>query len=178
MTHDVIAAATENIDEIRSILEYLDPAQLDELITAIQDSPAVFFQGSGRTLLMMKAVAMRLMHMGLRVHVVGDVLTPAIGQDDLLVAVSARGGASTRAAIATATKAGARVAAITTRRENIGDEVSLVVTVPARTEVPSVQHAGSLFEQSLLVLGDAVCRTIQRNRDIATHTLDARHANL
>lgn len=178
MSADVIPTASQNLDEIRAILDHVEPTQLRELVGAIENSPTIFFQGSGRTLLMLKAVAMRLMHMGLSVHVVGDVLTPAITEGDLLIAVSARGGTGTHAAIATATRVGARVAAITTRRENLSEDIELVLTLPARTEVPSAQHAGSLFEQSLLILGDAICRTIQHDRAIAAESLNARHANL
>lgn len=178
MSNDVIAAAEQNLAEINAVLKHIDPRSITALVGAIEDSSAVYFQGSGRTLLMIKAVAMRMMHMGLPVHIVGEVLTPAISEGDLLIAVSARGGAGTRAAIQTATKVGARVAAITTRRENLDDAADLIVTVPARVEVDSVQHAGSLFEQSLLVLGDAICRTIQANRGVPTEVLTARHANL
>ncbi len=178
MSRDVLSAAAENLAEITAVVQRTDPDGLAELVHAIDSSPRVYFQGSGRTLLMIKAVAMRLMHMGVPVHIVGDVLTPAISSGDLLIAVSARGGAGTRAAIQKATAAGARVAAITTRRENLDGAADLVVAVPARVDVNSVQHAGSLFEQSVLVLGDAMCRIIQGRRGVPTEVLTARHANL
>jgi 6-phospho-3-hexuloisomerase len=50
--------------------------------------------------------------------------------------------------------------------------------LPARTVVPTGQHAGSLFEQSLLVVGDALCRRVQAELGVPTSALDARHANL
>jgi len=53
-----------------------------------------------------------------------------------------------------------------------------VVTLPIRTEIPTQQHAGSLFEQSCLVICDAVCRTVQETLGVPTSELNRRHASL
>jgi 6-phospho-3-hexuloisomerase len=50
--------------------------------------------------------------------------------------------------------------------------------LPARTAVPTIQHAGSLFEQSTLVLGDALCLAARTSLGVPESELDARHANL
>jgi len=41
-----------------------------------------------------------------------------------------------------------------------------------------VQHAGSLFEQAILLLGDALAWHVQQRLGVADAQLDARHANL
>jgi hypothetical protein len=51
----------------------------------------VFVVGAGRTGLALKMAAMRLMHLGLVVHVAGEVTSPAIGRCDLLLVASGSG---------------------------------------------------------------------------------------
>jgi len=44
--------------------------------------------GAGRSGLAAKAFAMRLMHLGFNVYVVGETTTPAVGPEDLVIGVS------------------------------------------------------------------------------------------
>lgn len=53
---------------------------------------------------MLKAFAMRLMHIGLKVHVVGDVVTPALQKGDLLLLASASGETASLVNVATKAK--------------------------------------------------------------------------
>lgn len=174
----IIGSAASALGEIEAVLTAVDEAELARLAAAIDAAPRVFFAGSGRSLLMTRAVAMRLMHIGLDVHIVGDTCTPAARDGDLVVVASARGGRAALAVAAAARAAGAAVAAVSASAEAFGDTVDLLVRLPARTQVPSSQHAGSLFEQSLLVVGDALARSVQGARRVPSEALDARHANL
>ena len=60
--------------------------------------------GAGRSLLMLKALAMRTIHIGLKVHVVGDVVTPALKNGDLLFLASASGETASLVNVATKAK--------------------------------------------------------------------------
>ena len=53
-----------------------------------------------------------------------------------------------------------------------------VIVLPSRTQVETQQHAGSLFEQSVLVVGDAIAAAIQEKKGIAADAMNYRHANL
>jgi 6-phospho-3-hexuloisomerase len=173
------AFAQSNVDELRALMSTVPADAADELVQRILDARKVYFSGAGRSGLMAKAVAMRLMHIGLQSFAVGEIATPGISAGDLLVVFSARGGQATIAQARTARSVGADVAAITVRPD--ADLVGLAVTVltlPVRTEVPTQQHAGSLFEQGCLVLGDAICRAVQEKLGVPTAELDKRHANL
>ncbi|HEU5129764.1 MAG TPA: hypothetical protein VFU12_17430 [Glycomyces sp.] len=174
----ITASAQTALGEIEAVLAAADQDSLALLAAEIDAAPRVYFAGSGRSLLMMRAVAMRLMHIGLDVHIVGDTTAPAARPGDLLVVASARGGRSALAAAAAARAAGAKVAAVTASADAFGDAADFLVRLPARTQVPSSQHAGSLFEQSLLVVGDALTRSVQVSRQVPSAALDARHANL
>lgn len=172
--------ANESLAELSSLVGAVDPVQLDELAACAAAAPTVYFDAQGRSGLISRAVAMRLMHLGIATHVVGETLTPAISAGDLLIAASASGATpSTLAHARVARTIGATVAAITTSADTpLARAADLIVVLPARTVVPTSQHAGSLFEQSWLVVGDALCRTLQRLREQTDDQLAMMHANM
>ncbi|WP_217902229.1 SIS domain-containing protein [Siphonobacter sp. BAB-5385] len=103
---------------IRENSKLADQINFDEftpLVGEISKAKAIFLVAAGRSGYAMRSIAMRLMHLGLAVHVVGDTTTPAIQSGDLLWAASGSG--TTESIVRTAEKAkaaGARVVAITT----------------------------------------------------------------
>lgn len=166
------------IDELRLVAAALDETQLTQAANACSESKRIFFSGMGRSGNMVKALAIRFMHLGFDAYVAGDASTPAIGKGDLLIAVSSS--AKTKATlnhIETARKAGTKVLLITSLSENplISD---CFLSIPAKTKVQSVQHAGSLFEQSVLIAGDAISFYIKEKKGISNEYMDKRHANL
>ncbi len=175
----VSAYARANAAEITAVVATLDEEPLEALVDAIVAAPRVYLTGVGRSGLAGRAIAMRLMHIGLSAYAVGEVATPGIGRDDLLIAITATGRGAVVDQARTALRHGATVAAITTRAEgDLQDLAGPVVRLPVRDTVPTEQHAGSLFEQSALVVGDAVCRRVQEVLGVPTAELDRRHANL
>ena len=61
------------------------------LAQSVQAHRRIFVSGAGRSRLMLMAFAMRLTQMGYTAFVAGDVTTPAITADDLLIVASASG---------------------------------------------------------------------------------------
>ncbi|WP_213992433.1 SIS domain-containing protein [Sodalis sp. dw_96] len=172
---DRIRAIVCELDHIRGTL---DAEQLNHLADLIHQTSRVFFSGQGRSGLMVKAIAIRLMHIGINVYVAGESNTPAMEKNELLVAVSSSAKTTvTLSHIAAARKAGAKVVLVSsTPAPQI--ETDFHILIPARTEVATEQHAGSLFEQSLLIAGDAIAWRIQHLRGQTDADLNKRHANL
>lgn len=148
-------------------------------------APAVFTIGTGRSGLALQMAAMRFMHLGLPTHVVGEVTAPAIGPRDVLVAASGSG--STRRVVRAAQTArdqGADVIALTTAPESALAEVATeVLVIPAADKQDfdgntSVQYAGSLFEQSVLLTTDALFHTLWQTSGTQARELWRLHANL
>src|SRR5919206_3998258 len=79
------------LGEIAGVADKIDREQLSSLVDRLVSAPRVFVTGEGRSGLMSKAFAMRLMHLGLTVYAMGETITPAVRQDDLVVAVSGSG---------------------------------------------------------------------------------------
>jgi 6-phospho-3-hexuloisomerase len=104
-------------NEISATAAKIDVQQVAVLAGHLRRPGRLFVAGAGRSGLVLRMAAMRLMHRGLNVHVAGDTTTPAIGSDDLLLVASGSGTTSGVVESAeTAAKAGARIAALTTIR--------------------------------------------------------------
>ncbi|MFB2898267.1 hypothetical protein ACE1CI_35570 [Aerosakkonemataceae cyanobacterium BLCC-F50] len=77
--------------ENQRVLETVECAAVANLTNAILQANRVFAAGEGRSGLTLQMAAMRLMHLGLEVHIVGEVSAPAIRSGDLLIACSGSG---------------------------------------------------------------------------------------
>ena len=173
------------LDENERLLNSIAAEQWDRAGSLITNARAVFVIGNGRSGLATQMAAMRLMHLGLRVHVAGEVTAPAIGGGDLLIAVSGSGTTgSVVGAADTARKVGASVLAVTTASESPlaqrADEVLVLPAADKQDHSGSVtrQYAGSLFEQSVLLAFDALFQALWSNEDQTAERLWERHANI
>ena len=173
-------------NEIRQTLSCVDTDQLERLIDKILGSEKVFFVGVGRVMLSLQAIAKRLAHLGIATHIVGEITEPALTDKDLLIVGSGSGMTLFPVAIARKAKAiGASVVHVGSNpRSDMAEIADFMVRIPVRTklylpdEVDSQQPMTSLFEQTLLVLGDVVAKMIIEQRQINLKDLWQHHANL
>lgn len=82
---------TSVIEELRRTLTAVSYEQQEQLAAEIQKANRVFVAGAGRSGMMARCFAMRLMHMGITAYMVGEVVTPSIAAGDLLVIASGSG---------------------------------------------------------------------------------------
>lgn len=163
----------------------IDPGEAERLLAAVTAASRVFVLGQGRSGIALRALAMRLMHLGLRVHVVGEATSPAITAGDLLLSASGSGTTpSVLAAARSAVDAGAAVAAVTAAPHSpLASLTPTVLVIPAaakrdRSGETSAQYAGSLFEQALWLTGDALFHALWVSSGLTAEELWARHSNL
>lgn len=79
------------LDEITAVINHIKEPQIEEVAFSLYQAKRIFVIGEGRSGLMGKSFAMRLMHLGATVYVVGETITPSIATGDVLVAVSGSG---------------------------------------------------------------------------------------
>lgn len=173
------------LEENRQLSKKINIESLLPLVDAIQCSERIFLIAAGRSGFAMRGAAMRLMHLGFSVFFAGDTTTPAIRKGDLLIVASGSG--STPSMVRAGEKAlavGARLIGITTdplsELARISDH-TLLIPAAGKQEFEgnkSRQYAGSLFEQFLLLLMDAVFQSLWKIEGTAAETLWERHANL
>lgn len=175
-------------NELAVCLKEVDAHGLTRLADAVEKGNRVFVAGAGRSGLAVRAFAMRLTHLGLIAHVVGDVTTPAITREDTLLIGSGSGKTpSLRTTAEKAASVGATVVLVTIDRDApIARSAQSVVAIPAPSpkaaQAPaqgaSVQPMGSLFEQALWLVLDAVVILLMRRLGESASGMFARHANL
>jgi 6-phospho-3-hexuloisomerase len=174
------------LEEITAVLEAVDPAAIDRLCHEILAARRIFCYGAGREGLVVRAFCMRLMHLGLAAHVVGEITAPPIGEGDLLVASSGPGSLSTVLALmGVARDAGARTLVVTAVPSGeSAARADVVVHLPAQTmaaaagEAPSVLPMGTAFEIAELLLFDLVALTLRDLTGQDEAQMRARHTNL
>ena len=79
------------LSETTAALEGVQEGDAEKVVAMILSAPRIFVLGLGRSGLILRMFAMRLMQIGLRAYVVGDATTPAIGAGDLLIVLSGSG---------------------------------------------------------------------------------------
>lgn len=179
--------ATRAAAEIRDAVAGIEPAALDGMITELAAAKRVVCYGVGREGLMMRALAMRLYHMGLDAHVVGDMSCPPVGPGDLLVVSAGPGGFSTvNGLIGVARKAGARIACVTAQANGSAPQAAdRVFLIPAQTmandqgaAATSVLPMGSLFEGAQYLAFELLVLALRDRLAVDPQAMRARHTNL
>jgi 6-phospho-3-hexuloisomerase len=175
------------LDELHSTLAQISNKQCDKVVDAILDTERVFVAGAGRSAFVVKGFAMRLMHMGFTVHVVGETTTPNISSNDLLLIGSGSGATGSLVVMAQkARKIGATIALITILADSpMAQLADTVITLPTPSPkitqdigLQSIQPMGTLFEQSMQLTLDALIVLLMAKITIDSDTMFARHANL
>jgi 6-phospho-3-hexuloisomerase len=175
---------------VRAVLEGGAAREVDSLCDEILKAKRIATYGVGREGLMMRAFCMRLMHLGLDAHVVGDMTVPHLGRGDLLFVSAGPGSFSTVAAlVGVAHDAGARTAAITAQPAGeVPKTVDTVIHLRAQTMADdrggktrgnsSVLPMGSLYEAAMLLFFDIVSIVLRERTGQSPEDMRGRHTNL
>lgn len=184
------------LDTIKNAEEFLDEETIDKFEDIIIESKNIFVTGAGRSGLAAKAFAMRLMHLGLSAYVVGETISPAIYEDDCIIAISGSGETNTIVSAAKIAKnRGSKVLAVTSYPEStLGKLSDAYVFVKGRTKkevddenymkrqihgnYTSLTPLGTAFELTTLVFLDAIVSELMEKMQQTESDLKARHTVL
>jgi 6-phospho-3-hexuloisomerase len=183
--------------KIRAIGESIQDNEVEKFIEEILRAKRVYVMGAGRSGLVAKAFAMRLMHLGLPAFVVGETITPAMHTDDVLIVFSGSGKTKTVADIAeTAREIGAHICLVTSNPESrIGKMAECIVVIESHRDAlendsaefeirqmlgdhKSFAPLGTLFETASIVFADAVISRLMEITQTDESALKNRHANI
>ena len=184
------------IGNIREAEELLIEEDVSNFLDVLRSSSNIFVTGAGRSGLVAKAFAMRLMHLGFSAYVVGETISPAITANDCILAISGSGETSNIvSACKIAKKLGANVLAVTSYPEStLGKLADGLVHVKGRTKLEvddknylkrqihgnytMLTPLGTAFELTSLVFLDALVPELMDVMDVTEEDLKARHTNL
>lgn len=177
---DYRSLAEAAADEVRRILLGVDALEVEGMLELMHAAGRIFFAGAGRSRQMMSCTAMRFMHLGAQVALVGEPTAPAIGEGDLLLISSGSGETATMRVIADkARAAGAKLGVITRSPDSSLAKAAdgcIVLHAPQQ----SSQIGASSYEQACLILGDVLTRMYAQRLGLSDPdaVMRTRHANL
>ena len=145
--------------EIKDILNKVNSKQTKKLVELLHKSidKKIFVTGEGRSGLVGKAFATRLMHLGYKSYFIPESVVPSINSGDIFIAISGTGkNAVVLERLKFAKKQKAFATAITANSKSvIAKNSGLAIEIPAFTD-SNVEPLGSLFEQSSLLYTDSI----------------------
>lgn len=170
--------------EISTVLDKINEAEIDQAATLITKDKRIFVLGSGRSGFMAKSFAMRLMHIGYQVFVIGETITPSIQPHDVLVSVSGSGKTSSVLELTEkAAKNGVDVIAVSSNASSpLAKLAKQVIVVPGATKygdgVESIQLLSSLFDQSVHIVLDILCLKLSIRDKVSNGAAKKQHSNM
>ena len=184
--HRLQRMARQALSEIDAVFSGVAEGTADRMCGEILKARRIACYGVGREGLMMKALCMRLMHLGLDAHVVGDMTTPPVGKGDLLIASAGPGSFSTVIAlVGVAREAGARTMIATAQPDGpVPRAADTVIELPAQTMAndrggpASLLPMGSLYEAAQLLFFDLISILLREKTGQSPDLMRARHTNL
>ena len=180
---------------VEGVANSLDKKEIGSLVRRVLKAKHVFVYGAGRSGLVARAFTMRMMHLGINVHIIGGIVTPAIGKGDLVLLISGSGESTSVANSARiAKKVGAKICLITSYpRSTTGKIADYTVNIKGRTKLKgekdfllrqmkgehyALAPLGTLFEISVLVFLDSLIVELMDKLKITEDDMRVRHATI
>ena len=172
--------------EVGEALSQALPDQAEAMARPILNARKIALHGLGREGLMIKALAMRLFHMGLDVHVVGEMTVPQIADGDLLIVSAGPGHFQTVLALVNQAKtAGAQIMCITANPLGVVPMAAdHVIHLAAQTmandqkDTGSILPMGSLFEAVMFMFFEVLVLHLRDIRGVTPQDMRGFHTNM
>jgi 6-phospho-3-hexuloisomerase len=174
------------VDEVRGVLLQIPEDTTARVVDRLAGARRIFTYGVGREGLVLRSFCMRLFHLGLAAHYVGDMTTPPAGSGDVLVTSSGPGYFSTVVALIEVTRSSGGSALVVTANPGaeLAAEADELVVIPGQTmagsrgERESIQPMGSLYEQAMWMYFDYVVLRLAERLGKSFADMAHRHTNL
>ncbi len=173
----------ESIDYVLKGIEKTLQAEVEEtpkFVDMILSSRKIFLYGVGRSGLIAKAFAIRLVQMGLEVFFIGETITPIVEEGNVVIIVSYTG--ETMSAVQTANivrRVGAKVVSVTANdHSKLSNASNLVIVLhpPKDEERKRLAPLGTLFEDSALIYLDSIVALLMDKLGQSEGLMRGRHA--
>ena len=159
----------EVMKEINQVMAQVDEQQLQNILPLFIKQRRIFVRGAGRSGFQAKGFAMRLMHLGYEVYVLGETITPSVKEGDLFIAISGSG-----------TTKGVLMDAISAKEKGL--TLLVFTSIPGATKtgsgIASIQLLSSLFDQTLHITLDVLCLMLSRQQSATKDEILQAHVNI
>jgi 6-phospho-3-hexuloisomerase len=167
-------------EQVTTALERIDPKSIVHAVELLLRAPQIFVYGAGRSGIIGRAFAMRLVQAGLRAYVIGESVTPIVRRHDTVFILSALG--ESQSSIQTANivrRQGAELIVLTAHPlSKIAHTATLLLSLEFDEDRnrPRFAPLGTLFESASLRLTDGLIAELIRVRGETEESMRRRHA--
>ena len=169
--------------KIKEILSKVSKEDIEKVKMLFFKSNRIFVYGAGRSGLVAKAFAIRLIHLGFQAFVIGETITVPVKKGDLVIIVSGSG--ETIPAVMTAEiahKIGSYVVSITGKKKSeiakFADISLFIASSCNEEERKKLAPLGTLFEASVWILLDGFIADLLYSKKETEDIMRSRHATL
>jgi 6-phospho-3-hexuloisomerase len=184
------------VENLNEVIDRLDIEAIKAMLQKTMDSDRIFVMGAGRSGLVAKAFAMRLMHLGFIVYVVGETTTPAVRPQDVVIAISGSGETRSIADLGKIVKdVGSTLITVTSKKESTLGKISdIAMVLPSKSkndhdaggsleknmrgEYVNLPPLGTSFEITSLVFLDSIIAQLIILTGASEAELKSRHTNI
>lgn len=166
-----------------SILNSVSTDDLKKIVNLFFDANRIFVYGAGRSGLVARAFAIRLVHLGFQTFVIGETIGAPIKKGDLVILISGSG--ETIPTVMTAEIArniSAEVVVVTTKKQSRITkfaDVSVVLSADCdELEKKKFAPLGTLFEASAWIFLDGLVAELMEQKGETETSMHLRHATL
>lgn len=167
-------------DKVTEAIERIDPAAVVRATELLLRAPAIFLYGAGRSGIIGRAFAMRLVQIGLSAYVIGESVTPIVRRGDAVFILSGRGESYSSIQVANIVRReGAELVVLTGRATSKLAHTATVLldlSLPETSERAELAPLGTLFESASLRLTDALIAELMHRRNETEESMRRRHA--
>ncbi len=193
---EVLSSMKLIIENLKEVIDKLDKEAIKAMLQKTIDGNRVFVMGAGRSGLVAKAFAMRLMQLGFRVYVVGETTTPAVLPSDVVIAISRSGETRTIIDLGKAAKdIGSTLLSITSKKDSTLGKISdIALIIPSKmkndydeanylerhmhSNYKNIFPLGTSFEITALVFLDSVISQLIMLTGTSEAELKLRYTNI
>jgi len=169
--------------KIKEILNKVSQQEIDKVKDLFFNANRIFVYGAGRSGLVAKAFAIRLVHLGFQTFVIGETISAPVQNGDLVVIVSGSG--ETIPAVMTAEiahKLGAYVISITAKKTSeiakFADVTLYIASTCYENKRKKYAPLATLFEASVWILFDGIIADLLNSKNETEEIMRSRHATL
>lgn len=171
------------LEEITGVCDQVKEEQVNDCLDQLNKEHAIFVDGEGRSGLVIRCFAMRLVHLGYRAYVISESTTPAMKKGDVFIGVSGSGSTSTITMHMEKAKAkGCNIIGISAKTDSVlagmSDHMLLIpgaVKGDQGEQRASIQLLSSLFDQSLHVIMDMMALMLSQRDHISNKEATGHH---
>lgn len=169
--------------KIGDILSEVEKKDIENIVNSFFKANRIFVYGAGRSGLVSRAFAIRLVHLAFQTFVIGETVGAPVKKDDLVFVVSGSG--TTIPTVMTADIAhniGAKLVVVTGKRNSrLSKFADITIVLSAECtdkERKELAPLGTLFEASAWILLDSIISELMKRKGETEQSMRSRHATL